>query len=590
MNQLRELLEAFALQLHGNNLLAPAARRWLNFMKLAIIVVVAMEGAAWSYGAGWLLGDGELSKWFWRAVVGFTVTTLLWGLDAQFITIDVNEHQKNTKQSSTQRREQDNDAQSTREKIWQFLKWPGLPVGGRVLIILGSLYVTAPLIALYELRNEIDHDMETHLLNAVKDKQQALEKAINKPSQDAEPEQIRVAREDVGKSNNELISAREILRKAKEKFDSDKNREREIAITSANRDDSTIPPISQTALRQAYINVEAAKRKHEEKDKIYASLLETHSGDDKQAREYLSKFITLVESKNYKGLRDTFGITQDPNSLTTRFDALIAWNDKPAFQRVTRITYVLLGVMAAVIFLGKYYQPNSVRIYLSEQWQAHWSSYLRGDLDDRLPQKYTVNREQVSPIAFCALWLKYVEPVEKNEEIQSIIREIDALDHEYGNDLSRLDNLKGMIEEANKAIGEKEIAHKHATEAISSLRSAMETLRKNKDAMKDNMMQVIKMSDARMTEHTLKEITDIESQIQTTTALSEEAVKKSRAIEIELGALRSNLPSTWKQKEELAKSLDELYFKKIRTLKEGKTKLAATASSWTAKPPDASSV
>lgn len=583
MDQLQEMLKRFGLYVYEDNLLSPAANRWLTFMKVAILIMVSMEGAAWGYAAGWLLGDGDLDKWFWRVSIGLIIMVMFWIVDASFITLDIEGHQKNPKQSSP-REDQNNTPPSTLAKIWQFLKWPGFPVGSRILLILVSLAITAPLVAAYELRHEIDHDLEARFLKAVGQTERTLQDAVNKPSQDAEkPGQLRIAEEELNKRYQVLIDAKRKYLELQTKEDEFKNREVERenekreSLEKENLDKSAVellkPKRFTTALDRARVDMKQAQKAYDEQNTVVANLRNTVTIDDTAARDTLGEFQRMVKEKDYLGLKDRFYIQEIPNSLTTRFGVLREWADKPEFIQVTQMTYAFLGVIAGVIFLGKYYQPDTVRVYFSEHWQARWDEFERGAYDSYIPEKYTDNRYGILPITFCALWKKHVEPKENNEELQKKEQEIRTHFNLHEPELARRKVLEEVIAQLKVDIDKKETSKRHLEKTISGFRAEIDKLRKRKG----NVMTVSQFSDTEDPEITHRTLSEIENQINTINQSIDDTQNRTDDIEKEVATHRTNLSNFEEESDALDEQLKSFY-QKLKALKKETTELAGKAS------------
>ena len=140
--ELRSLLSQFSLRPHGDQLLAPTARFWIFCARVLIMIMATAEAISWGY-VGSLFGSGVMS-FFTGLAAAVSLFFVIWLADATFVTMD-------TSRTYYQKLLASDDQVSDEVEKRKF--YAGLGIRGLIVVV--SLYITAPFLAQLVFRNDV---------------------------------------------------------------------------------------------------------------------------------------------------------------------------------------------------------------------------------------------------------------------------------------------------------------------------------------------------------------------------------------------------------------------------------------------------
>jgi len=162
----RDALKRATLLPYGSNLRTPGAAFWIFSAWLAVSLMALAEGISWGY-LGSFLGTGTTS-FAAGMIAAVFIFTVIWIIDASFITLDTSQSFYEKSLGATVREE-------TEWKKWLKV-FSG--VGSRVVIIIASLVITAPFLAQVVFRQDIDLAVESNFLKGIQTRREEIAKIV----------------------------------------------------------------------------------------------------------------------------------------------------------------------------------------------------------------------------------------------------------------------------------------------------------------------------------------------------------------------------------------------------------------------------
>jgi hypothetical protein len=318
------LIRHLRFEPHGKRLLTASASFWLLSARVLVFVMALSEMVAWGY-LGSLFGEGWIS-WVACGFMAFTIFVVIWIVDASLITLDraAAEHSRSIL------------GHQNRQNQFPDL----LTFALRILLLIGSLTVTAPYLAQAVFHNDIEQFLATQAASSI-------DKARAEMSEKFDSE--------IEVKNQEMTDKQTLY-------------EREVAGKGLSGRYGSGPAAE--ALRQEVLKQEAdLKALRDRKESALGDL-------DRLAQNW---------NANREKLATTYNLQIPKAGILENRKALEALRRRPEFQATEFAIKAFLAFVFAGLLLLKMFEPGSVRLYLSEVLQQEFSRYKAGSFDSMLP-------------------------------------------------------------------------------------------------------------------------------------------------------------------------------------------------------------
>jgi hypothetical protein len=318
--EVRAALSQFSLRPHGDQLLAPTARFWIFCARVLILIMASAEAVSWGY-VGSLFGTGSMAVLTGLAG-GLSLFFVIWLADATFVTMD-------TSRAYYHKLLATDDNLSSETERRKFLA--GLAIRGLIVVV--SLYITAPFLAQLVFRNDVIDTIAARNRAAIAASRTAL----------------------VDKYDAQLAP-----------LDSAWNVAQSAGIAEAQGQG----PSGRYGRGAAVIAIE--QRVADLQRRIINTTNERDS------------VLFLYDHSSGTDLASRFGVPLLDDGLRSRSEVLDIMMENPDYSGAK----VALGVFLLFLFFGllilKLFQPRSVAIYYSEQLQGLYIDYSQGKFDEHL--------------------------------------------------------------------------------------------------------------------------------------------------------------------------------------------------------------
>lgn len=401
---MRELMSHLRLEPHGRRLLMSSASFWLFSARVMVLTMAAAECVAWSY-LGFLFGQGAV-RWFTAFFMGTVIFLVVYMIDVSLLTLD--------------RAWREHAREILDQKPPRLGFMDVLTFGLRILLLVGSLTITAPYLAQIVFHNDIVKFVDAEAAgNIDHSRQQLVEKydtALTAKNGEIEKQRLRYEQEVAGQGPSGRYGA---------------------------------GPAAQAML--------ADVKKLEEERNLLAQ----------QKERALKDFdaLALDWKSNGDKLAATYNVTIPRVSILENRKALEVLGQKPEFRSTQlAIKGFLLFIFAGLVLL-KLFEPSSVRLYLSDVLQQEYGRYIAGTFDSMLPptERSTNARFVMSPQRLYGFLVRVWMPARRleadlaNSQARRAAAEeqLDALDQikvRINNELTQSANeLKAVCESADEA-------------------------------------------------------------------------------------------------------------------------------------------
>ena len=370
------------LRTYHNNLLTTGGGSYLTVVSFIMILAAFSEGFAWGFLGSTFTPETPLLGWIG---LGSFVFLLMWFFDRSLASADLlkHEHEKTL-----------NGLEKDNFSFKNFFK-NSLPFIARFVIVILSLYITAPFLTQLVFKADIENKM----LEQYKDN-------------------VILARENGLKVRDAKIAELELL------------------VNSTN--DKLQKEIGgKSGTGYGYGSVAKSIERH----------LHTIESDLKIIRSerdsFLSKFDQAVDRGNEEELKK-YGITIAKDSPIFRQQAIDEFKSQPAFQKTDRAVHIFLFILGFILISAKLMQPRTLQMYFSSRLQEKWALYKLGTFDKYLPEQerstLLLQTNQSIPEEFEEIIIQYSKDQRqrKQEEI-FMLQEQQRLEREK--------NQKRLIEE-----------------------------------------------------------------------------------------------------------------------------------------------
>ena len=468
------LRSAVSLKPYEDSLLSPQGNFWIGFVRLIVGAMAMVEGSSWSY-IGSFLGTTPLTSFIFGIFLGVIVFIFVWAVDVSLMSLDVDAYRHTLQKpkedelygetSTLSFNSSDSQTSASYKhllsfnKIVEYLKWPIIPVGWRSILVIISVLVCAPFISMYVLRSDIDHELEARF-------QVRLEQIKNEKL---------AARSHELKENYKQVAAAQI--ESQQRYESwvDANNiyRREVAGTGESRrhGDGAAAKAALLVSKSAEAEYKVAQARLQELKKNQDV---TNSGNE------IIELEKAAQANDFNTLRIRYGIQEIPNSFLARNSVLKSFEGKPEFKRIEYSVYSLLTFLVMALFLLKYFEPATVRIYFSEARQSIWREYNHGVYDYLLEEKHKSSARKsggMTVLFFCELWDNVIAPALADKDYTKAMAKVQLVKDENENRLKRIRTLRESILNTEKAIDERQkeleiVSHEHTrlVEAVNELR------------------------------------------------------------------------------------------------------------------------
>jgi hypothetical protein len=315
------LLRRVMLKPYGDAVCTAGAAFWIFCARIAIFIMASAEAVSWSY-LGYYIGQSS-QPYVTAALVGLAVFSVIWIIDASFITLDTS-------------RSRDEEALYDRKDAGN----PKLKLAAgllvRTAIICATLMISAPFLAQLVFFRDISAEMKRRDAVLISERRAALASSFD----------TRFA---------ELATARRAL---------DSASIAEAAGTGASRRMGRGPAVATIERRQADV------------DRAIEVLRSEKAGA-------LQAFDTLDRAE----LQKRYGLQFGEEGIRARAEILGALQAKPAYANAELAIRAFLGFLFLSLMVLKLFQPASVSLYFSETMQDLYAQYRGGAFDPWLSRE-----------------------------------------------------------------------------------------------------------------------------------------------------------------------------------------------------------
>ena len=337
----KSLFKTIFLLPYGQQLLRPTAAIWVFFMSVLAISMAMIEGIVWAATTNLILPPGFTVI---TVAIGVFVAIFIWIFDASLITLDLS-----TPIYHLNKKEKLNFFSRLLKNI--FSKKLGWGIAARMLVLAGSIFITAPLLGQIFLEKEISRRMEKYNADQISTLVQSKEQEYNDQIEALEKKkallETELKLEISGQSNTKSFGYGPVARTI----------DKQLQSTSAEIERLTV-------------------KKQAEIDKILSgSPLEV-------SRQY-----------GLENLKDNFE--------TRNFIQETIRSESNGYTKSELLAAIFLGFIFIVMSILKIFQGKSVEIYYNDQLQELYEKYKRGYFNDILESKeFPSGEASMSPYRF----------------------------------------------------------------------------------------------------------------------------------------------------------------------------------------------
>jgi hypothetical protein len=316
----RSLLSQFTLRPHGDQLLTPTANFWIFCARVLILIMATAEAVSWGY-VGSLFGSGPMAFLTGLAAAA-SLFFIIWLVDATFVTMD-------TSRAYYHKLLATEDQLSSEIEQRKFFAGLGI----RALIVVVSLWITAPFLAQLVFRRDVVDTIASRNRAAIASTRATL----------------------VKKYDDQIAPLENALNNAQ---------------TAGIEEAQGQGPSGRYGRGAAVIAIE--ERVADLKRRIATASAERDS--------------VLFAYDHAPGLElgSRFGVPLLDDGLRSRSEVLGIMMENPDYSGAKRALAVFLLFLFLGLVILKLFQPRSVAIYYSEQLQSLYTDYSQGKFDDHL--------------------------------------------------------------------------------------------------------------------------------------------------------------------------------------------------------------
>lgn len=318
---LKKLWYFLTFKTYQNNLLTSGGANYLSVIAVIVSLAALSEGFAWGHFGSTFTPDNPYLGGF---ALGVFIFLLFWFFDRTMVTQDMmgDEHAKVL------------EGEEYQVGFWRKHKIHFIFLI-RLLIVMGSLYITAPFLTQLVFKSDIENEMQAQ-----------YQSAIEKAKQDT-----------LGKLEQKIGEQENYIRQINEKLQQEIGGKRGTAYGKGL--------VAQS---------------------IEAELTDANA-EFEQLKEQLATTKARLENaimQNDSKTLESFGIFMVKDSPIFRENSIQQLKTQPAFQNTNFAVDGFLILVGLILILSKLLQPNSLKMYYSSRLQEAWSSYKEGNYDDYL--------------------------------------------------------------------------------------------------------------------------------------------------------------------------------------------------------------
>ena len=310
------------LRVYGDHLLTSQAAFWIACASVLIVIMASAEAVAWGYVASFMAQGGP--RWVVALLVGLAVFSIIWILDATLMTLDL----RRSRDDTTLLGRKGNEA-SRRLERWRFLG--GL--SARLLLVLGSLYLSAPFLAQLVFYDDIEARIASENLGAVAAVRARLEA--------------------------DHLAQREAL-----------EQERRGLFEASVAEAAGRGPSQRSGRGPA---VETLERQIAQVDQ---------SLEASQTR--FTQELSAFDALNPEQVAERYGVALAGGGLEARGAILDQLLEGEEYDHAEWSLRAFLFFLFVALLILKLFQPRSVEVYFSERLQSLYRQYLGGVFDSQL--------------------------------------------------------------------------------------------------------------------------------------------------------------------------------------------------------------
>lgn len=380
-------------KIYQDKLLTAGGASYLTVISVIVFLAALSEGFAWGHFGSTFTPD---NPYLGGVVLGSFIFMLFWFFDKKMVTQDMmaEEHAKTL------------DGEDYVPNFWKKCI-PYFVFMARLAIVITSLYFTAPFLTQLVFKTDIENEMAIQYqnnINQAKDETLGkIERKINEQQTHIQTLHDKLQNEIAGKKGSKYGKG----------------------------------PVAQSIQQE----IDEANTHLDE--------LKTNFDNDKL------KLETAIANNDEQTLK-SFGILMVKDSPIFRENAINKFKQEPAFKNTQYAVDGFLILVGVILILSKLLQPKSLKMYYSSRLQEAWSSYVKGNYDDYLPEseKSSHMAHMPMPQTFENIAIRYAKTIDEREK--------DNLD-------KRQKQKQAMLDEENhmKALknGEKSHYERYAKEA-----------------------------------------------------------------------------------------------------------------------------
>lgn len=334
----RQWFNRLALRPFGRTLCTPMAGFWIFCTRLAILIMATSEAISWGY-LGFFFGSGFI-RLLSAAFVGISVFTIVWLIDATFMTLDID---RALYEKTIMGKQPDKYHTESLKTVAGLL--------GRVGIISASLLISAPFLAQIIFAKDIDAMLAKENSRRIADARAKVE----------------------DKHNNFITAANNRLTQAQQ----------QVVVESAGKGPS-----------RRYGRGSVVQTIEAQLPDLKAAV--ERAGTAKT--DELAQFDSLTPEQ----VARRYGVEFAGAGLQARGEALQRLLENPSYTKAELAVRAFLAFLFASMIILKLFSPRSVRIYFNERLQDLYQSYRAGTFDRWLPkeEQSTATEGKLWPLRF----------------------------------------------------------------------------------------------------------------------------------------------------------------------------------------------
>lgn len=342
-------------KIYQGNLLTAGGANYLTVISVIVFLAALSEGFAWGHFGSTFTPD---NPYLGGVVLGSFIFMLFWFFDRTMVTQDMmtEEHAKTL------------DGEDYVPNFWEKYK-PYFVFMARLGIVITSLYITAPFLTQLVFKTDIENEMAIQYQNSIN---QAKDETL-------------------GKIERKINEQQTHIQTLHDKL------QNEIAGKKGSKYGKG--PVAQSIQQE----IDEANTHLDE--------LKTNFDNDKL------KLETAIANNDEQTLK-SFGILMVKDSPIFRENAINKFKQEPAFKNTQYAVDGFLILVGVILILSKLLQPKSLKMYYSSRLQEAWSSYVKGNYDDYLPEseKSSHMAHMPMPQTFENIAIRYAKTIDEREK------------------------------------------------------------------------------------------------------------------------------------------------------------------------------